>query len=52
MWQGMVGIAVVGYGYLGWNLVRNFNNAEGAQTIAICDSDSEKLHSLGAATPA
>src|SRR5215471_11904719 len=43
MWQGMVGVAVVGYGYWGPNLVRNFNNTEGAQTIAISDSDSEKL---------
>jgi predicted dehydrogenase len=43
MWQGMMGIALVGYGYWGPNLVRNFNNTEGAQTIAICDSDPEKL---------
>src|ERR1700730_4976600 len=43
MWHGMMGIALVGYGYWGPNLVRNFNNTEGAQTIAICDSDPEKL---------
>jgi predicted dehydrogenase len=43
MWRGMIGIGLVGYGYWGPNLVRNFNNTEGAQTIAICDADSAKL---------
>ena len=31
MSRGLVGIAVVGYGYWGPNLVRNFSNTEGAQ---------------------
>ena len=43
MWNGLVGIGVVGYGYWGPNLVRNFANTEGAQVIAICDRDATKL---------
>jgi predicted dehydrogenase len=45
MWNGLVGIGVVGYGYWGPNLVRNFANTEGAQVIAICDMDATKLAS-------
>jgi len=43
MWHGSMGIAVVGYGYWGPNLVRNFANTEGAQVIAVSDLDPEKL---------
>lgn len=43
MWQGLFGIAVVGYGYWGPNLVRNFSNTEGAHVIAVSDLDPEKL---------
>jgi predicted dehydrogenase len=39
----LLGVAVVGYGYWGPNLVRNFANADGAHVIAVCDRDSEKL---------
>ena len=38
-----VGIGVVGYGYWGPNLVRNFASTVGAQVIAICDMDASKL---------
>lgn len=43
MWNGLVGIGVVGYGYWGPNLVRNFANTDGSQVIAICDNDAAKL---------
>ena len=43
MWNGSVGIGVVGYGYWGPNLVRNFASTEGAQVVAICDADASKL---------
>jgi predicted dehydrogenase len=43
MWHGLVGVAVVGYGYWGPNLVRNFANTGGAQVIAVSDLDTEKL---------
>jgi predicted dehydrogenase len=36
-------VAVIGYGYWGPNLVRNFVNTEGAQVIAISDLDPNKL---------
>jgi predicted dehydrogenase len=43
MGHGCVGIAVVGYGYWGPNLVRNFTNTDGAQVISVCDLDPDKL---------
>lgn len=43
MRNGLIGIGVVGYGYWGPNLVRNFGAVEGAQVIAICDMDATKL---------
>ena len=43
MLRGSVGVAVVGYGYWGPNLVRNFANTEGCQVIAVSDLDPEKL---------
>ena len=42
MWNGSIGVGVVGYGYWGPNLVRNFVNTEGAQVIGICDREAEK----------
>jgi predicted dehydrogenase len=38
-----VGVAVIGYGYWGPNLVRNFANVDGARVIAVSDLDVEKL---------
>jgi predicted dehydrogenase len=39
----VVGVAVIGYGYWGPNLVRNFANIDGARVIAVSDLDTEKL---------
>jgi predicted dehydrogenase len=39
----LIGIGVVGYGYWGPNLVRNFASTEGARVITICDRDPVKL---------
>jgi predicted dehydrogenase len=39
----MVGIAVVGYGYWGPNLTRNFAETEGASVVMCCDSDPRRL---------
>lgn len=39
----VIGIGVVGYGYWGPNLVRNFASVEGAQVVAICDMDEKKI---------
>jgi len=43
MWNEVVGVGVVGYGYWGPNLARNFANADAAQLVAICDMDPAKL---------
>src|SRR5262249_3533355 len=41
--QQMIGIAVVGYGYWGPNLVRNFYETPGARLISVCDMRPERL---------
>jgi predicted dehydrogenase len=40
---GSVGVGVVGYGYLGPNLVRNFASTKASCVVAICDRDVAKL---------
>ena len=39
----MIGVAVVGYGYWGPNLVRNFCDVPGARLVTVCDLDERKL---------
>ncbi|MGH7814709.1 MAG: Gfo/Idh/MocA family protein [Candidatus Binataceae bacterium] len=41
-------IGVIGLGYWGPNLVRNFRNVEGAAVRMCCDSDSRRFHTLAA----
>src|ERR1700737_4291121 len=41
--DGLVGIGVVGYGYWGPNLVRNFANNERSRVIGVSDLDPAKL---------
>jgi predicted dehydrogenase len=38
----MVGIGVIGYGYWGPNLVRNFSQISGARMLAVCDQRPER----------
>ena len=40
----MINVCVIGYGYWGPNLCRNFSNANGYNLSAICDLDSKKLN--------
>ena len=40
----MLNIGVIGYGYWGPNVVRNLNDAPGAQVVAICDLEQKALH--------
>ncbi len=42
----MVGIGIVGYGYWGPNLVRNFLETKGVKIEGVCDFDPKKLLSL------
>ena len=39
----MIRMGVIGYGYWGPNIVRNFNNTEGLKIVSVCDSDPKKL---------
>jgi predicted dehydrogenase len=40
---GPVGIGVIGYGYWGPNLVRNFSEADGSRVVAVSDLREERL---------
>lgn len=42
--DGSIGVGVVGYGYWGPNLVRNFNANANARVVAICDAQPQRLH--------
>ena len=39
----MIGIAIVGYGYWGPNLARNFAETEGASLAMVCDADPRRI---------
>ena len=45
------GIAIVGTGDWGANLVRNFAALPGARLVAVCDSDAERLRRTAAQVP-
>ena len=42
----MIKIGVIGYGYWGPNLVRNFMEAQGSTVVAVCDLRTERLGQL------
>ena len=48
----MIGVAVVGYGYWGPNLVRNFWEVPGARLVSVCDMRMERLAGVQARYPA
>jgi len=43
MWREVIGIGVVGYGYWGPNLVRNFANIDDAEVVGVSDLDPQRL---------
>jgi len=47
-----IGIGVVGYGYWGPNLVRNFGSTPGARMVAVSDLSEQRLASVRALYPA
>lgn len=49
---GAVGIGVIGYGYWGPNLVRNFAEIEGARVVAVSDLQPQRLRALSSRYPA
>src|SRR5688572_25116266 len=44
--RGMIGIGVIGYGYWGPNLVRNFAECKGAAVRMVCDLRKEQLEKV------
>jgi predicted dehydrogenase len=48
----MIGIAVIGYGYWGPNLVRNFCDTPGARLVAVCDLNKDRLGAVQSRYPA
>ena len=47
----MIRVGVIGYGYWGPNLVRNFMAAPGSAVTSVCDLRQERLSSLGKLYP-
>ena len=39
----MIKVGIIGYGYWGPNVARNFHQAPGAKVVAICDADKKSL---------
>jgi predicted dehydrogenase len=48
----MIGVSVVGYGYWGPNLVRNFWSVPGATLVSVCDARAERLSKVTSQYPA
>jgi len=42
----MLKIGVIGYGYWGPNIVRNFNSLSGASVVAVCDVEQRSLYQV------
>src|SRR5512147_400159 len=40
----MINIGIIGYGYWGPNIVRNFSTIEGARVRSVCDSSPTSLN--------
>jgi predicted dehydrogenase len=47
----MIGVGVIGYGYWGPNLVRNFMEAPGCRVVAVSDSRAERMKGMAARYP-
>ncbi len=48
----MINVAVIGCGYWGPNLIRNFSATPGARLSAVCDLNPERLAKVSATNPA
>lgn len=47
----MIGVGVIGYGYWGPNLVRNFFQSKGAEVKCVCDQKADRLELISARYP-
>ncbi len=48
----MIGVSVVGYGYWGPNLVRNFSQIADARLVSVCDLNASRLEAVSRQYPA
>jgi predicted dehydrogenase len=48
----MIGVAVIGYGYWGPNLVRNFWEVPGVRLVSVCDTRTDRLAGVQTRYPA
>ena len=48
---GPIGVAVVGCGYWGPNLIRNFSTCKATKVVAVCDRDRARLERVAASCP-
>lgn len=47
----VIRVGVIGYGYWGPNLVRNFAAAEGSEVVYVCDLRPDRLNRVGSSYP-
>ncbi len=47
----MINIGIIGFGYWGPNIVRNFSNLEGARVVSICDGNQDAMKRASKAYP-
>ena len=47
----MIRVGVIGYGYWGPNIVRNFQQTEGSRVVAVCDKSDKSLRRVRQAYP-
>ncbi len=47
----MINIGIIGYGYWGPNIVRNFNDLEKVRVVSICDGNEQALNRARKANP-
>ena len=49
--ESVLKVGVIGYGYWGPNIVRNFHGQERSRVVAVCDKSANSLQRLGQAFP-
>jgi predicted dehydrogenase len=49
--EGLIRMAVIGYGYWGPNVVRNFSSTEGVEVVSMCDINPDMLSKAKRAYP-
>jgi predicted dehydrogenase len=49
--ENMINVGIIGYGYWGPNIVRNFNSVDGMRVLSICDKDERNLNRARKAYP-